>query len=135
MAVRRVLQSWKQIAEYVGRTERTVQRWEQAFAFPVHRPSGKCRSSVMALTQEIEEWTRGKPSLVRLREMARVNRADLGHRSGDRSSPRRNIHFDQLQACRLLVEQQRTLQNDVLTLLQEQRVLCESMVQNLQKHR
>jgi len=45
-----VLQTWKEISEYVGRTQRTVQRWEQQFGFPVHRPAGKPRSSVMALT-------------------------------------------------------------------------------------
>lgn len=73
MSIPVVLQSWKQIAKYVGRTERTVQRWELEFGFPVHRPSGKSRSSVMALAQEIEEWTRDKPSLVQIRKTARLN--------------------------------------------------------------
>jgi hypothetical protein len=119
MAVHGVLQSWKQIARYVGRTERTVQRWEQAFGLPVHRPSGKCRSSVMALTQEIEEWTRGKPSLVQLRKMLRVDRAALAV-------------SDQLDT-RLLIDRQRMLRKDLQTLLQEQRTLRQNLMQNLPK--
>lgn len=63
-----VLQSWKQIANYVGRTERTVQRWEREFGFPIRRPSGKARSAVMALVSEIEEWTRGRPSLIEIQQ-------------------------------------------------------------------
>jgi len=128
-----VLQSWKQIARYIGRTERTVQRWEQAFGFPVHRPSGKCRSSVMALKREIEEWTRGKPSLLQLRETARVNRAELTIPADHRSRPGTSIHFEQLRAGRLLIEQQRTLREDVRTLLQEQRKLRQILMQNLPK--
>lgn len=63
-----VLQSWKQIANYVGRTERTVQRWEREFGFPIRRPSGKARSAVMALVSEIREWTRSRPSLIEIQQ-------------------------------------------------------------------
>ena len=73
-----VLQTWKEISDYVGRTERTLQRWERHYGFPVRRPSGKPRGSVMALGHEIEEWTRGKPSLVQIRGTARFSRALLG---------------------------------------------------------
>ena len=31
------LQSWKEIAAYVGRSERTCRRWETEFQLPVHR--------------------------------------------------------------------------------------------------
>lgn len=130
-----VLQSWKQIARYVGRTERTVQRWEQAFGFPVHRPSGKCRSSVMALTQEIEEWTRGKPSLVQLRAMARIDRAGIIASSEDNSDLYNNHHFEQIQLAKLLFQQQRTLRKDLRDLLQEQRTLRQALMQNLPKVR
>lgn len=68
-----VLQSWKQIATYVGRTERTVQRWEREFGFPIRRPSGKARSAVMALVSEIQEWTRGKPSLIEIQQTGRLH--------------------------------------------------------------
>ena len=35
------LDSWKAIAEYLQRTERTVRRWEQELGLPVRRVSGE----------------------------------------------------------------------------------------------
>ena len=93
MAVQAMLQSWKEISRYVGRTERTLQRWEQEFGFPVHRPSGKSRSAVMALTREINEWARGKPSLALIRQTARIKRAKFvvhpANQSASKSPPRK----------------------------------------------
>lgn len=53
-----VLNSWKEIATYVGRGIRTVQRWEQELQLPVRRPRGKHRSAVIALKQDIDLWLR-----------------------------------------------------------------------------
>jgi hypothetical protein len=52
----RKLNGWKEIAEYIGRALRTVQRWESQYHLPVHRPSGKDRSAVIALADEIDSW-------------------------------------------------------------------------------
>jgi predicted DNA-binding transcriptional regulator AlpA len=54
------LSSWKEIARYVGRDVRTIQRWERDREFPIHRPAGKLRSSVVALIPEIEGWMKKK---------------------------------------------------------------------------
>ena len=51
-----VLNSWKEISNYVGRGVRTVQRWEKDFHLPVRRPSGHLKGSVLALKHEIDEW-------------------------------------------------------------------------------
>jgi predicted DNA-binding transcriptional regulator AlpA len=56
-----LLNSWKEVAQYVGRSERTIQRWEREHGFPVHRPAGKLRSSVIAVAAEIDEWIRNSP--------------------------------------------------------------------------
>ncbi len=56
MAERKILNGWKEIAAHVGRSTRTVQRWEFTHGMPVHRPSNKSRSSVTAFTDEIENW-------------------------------------------------------------------------------
>jgi CheY-like chemotaxis protein/predicted DNA-binding transcriptional regulator AlpA len=56
------LNSWKEVAQYVGRSERTIQRWERELGFPVHRPAGKLRSSVIAIAAEIDEWIRNSPA-------------------------------------------------------------------------
>jgi len=55
---RDILNSWKEIATYMGRGVRTVQRWEQHLGLPVRRPWGKTRTSVMAVTSEIDNWVR-----------------------------------------------------------------------------
>jgi hypothetical protein len=53
-----ILNSWKEIAEYVGRGVRTVQRWEHDLGLPVRRPRHHLRSPVVAITTEIDEWLR-----------------------------------------------------------------------------
>lgn len=53
-----VLNSWKEIAAYLDRGIRTVQRWESELRLPVHRPRGKNRSAVFALREEIDDWLR-----------------------------------------------------------------------------
>ncbi len=51
-----VLSSWKEIAAYLGRSVRTVQRMEVELGLPVRRPKGHARSSVMAIPQELDAW-------------------------------------------------------------------------------
>lgn len=52
----RVLNTWKEIATYLGRGVRTAQRWEHDLHLPVRRPRGKDRSAVIALTDELDGW-------------------------------------------------------------------------------
>lgn len=52
----RRLNSWKSIAAYFERDERTVKRWESQRGLPVHRVPGAGRSSVYAYTDELSEW-------------------------------------------------------------------------------
>src|SRR5262245_37657419 len=51
-----VLNSWKEISQYLGRGIRTVQRWEQELGLPVRRPRGKKRSAVIAIPVELDAW-------------------------------------------------------------------------------
>ena|SRR5713226_1691081 len=60
-ADRHILNSWKEIAEYLGRGVRTVQRWERDLALPVRRPRGKSRSAVFAVPEEINAWIASRP--------------------------------------------------------------------------
>lgn len=59
----RILNSWKEISQYVGRGVRTIQRYEHSYSFPVRRVAGRARTSVMALTDEIDAWVRHSPLL------------------------------------------------------------------------
>jgi hypothetical protein len=60
----RTLQSWKEIANYVGRAVRTVQRWE-ALGMPIRRPVQHTRkSAVYAITHELDTWLLNNPHIV-----------------------------------------------------------------------
>src|SRR5436190_20438541 len=61
MIERRILNSWKEIANYLGRGVRTVQRWETNLGLPVHRPAGRDHSTVLAFSNELDEWLNSRP--------------------------------------------------------------------------
>jgi len=50
------LDSWKEIAAFFDRDERTVKRWEKERSLPVHRLPGGSRARVFAFTGELESW-------------------------------------------------------------------------------
>ena len=60
-----VLNSWKEIANHLGRGVRTVQRWEHDLGLPVRRPWGRSRSTVVALSDELDAWLLSAPKLER----------------------------------------------------------------------
>lgn len=45
----------------IGCGIRTLQRYEVQFGFPVHRPAGKSRSSVLAFSDEVDAWLNRGP--------------------------------------------------------------------------
>ena len=51
------IDSWKEIAAFFGRDERTVKRWEGQRGLPVHRVPGG-RGTVYAFTEELTAWLR-----------------------------------------------------------------------------
>src|SRR5580698_82582 len=50
------LDSWKEIAAYLKRGVRTVQRWEHSSGLPVHRLELDRQSSVFAYKPELDAW-------------------------------------------------------------------------------
>jgi hypothetical protein len=50
------LDSWKEIAVYLGREVRTAQRWEKREGLPVYRHVHAKASSVCAFKHEIDAW-------------------------------------------------------------------------------
>ena len=54
----RRLDSWKEIAAFFGRDERTVRRWESDSSLPVHRVPGVARGRVFAYESELQQWLR-----------------------------------------------------------------------------
>jgi len=53
---RRRLDSWKEIAAYFDRDERTVKRWEKEKGLPVHRFRESSGARVFAFTDELTQW-------------------------------------------------------------------------------
>ena len=51
------LDTWKSVAQYLGRSCRTVQRWHSEYGLPVHHLGGDA-SSVFAYTDELDRWLR-----------------------------------------------------------------------------
>lgn len=54
------LDSWKEIAAYLGREIRTCQQWERDLGLPVHRLEDSPKARVYAYTGELDVWRRGK---------------------------------------------------------------------------
>jgi hypothetical protein len=49
------LDSWKEIAAFFGRDERTLNRWEKELGLPVHRLPGT-KGRVFAYPEELSAW-------------------------------------------------------------------------------
>lgn len=84
----RALDSWKEIAAYLGRDISTVQRWEHSRGLPVHRIQGGKRGAVYALKSELDAWKyhdgHGKggagdcpPALLNSRLLSSIHRSTL----------------------------------------------------------
>lgn len=58
----RKLSSWKEIAAYLNRDVRTVQRWEKSEKLPVRRLRHAQRGSVFAYARELDSWVVARSS-------------------------------------------------------------------------
>jgi hypothetical protein len=53
-----ILSSWKEIAAYLGKGVRTVQRWEVELELPVRRPAPGAKHVVLAFPAELDDWVK-----------------------------------------------------------------------------
>ena len=56
------LDSWKEIAAFFRRDERTVKRWEKERGLPVHRLQGSATGRVYAYSDELLRWMKSPVS-------------------------------------------------------------------------
>jgi TolB-like protein/Tfp pilus assembly protein PilF len=89
------LDSWKEIAAYLGRDVTTVQRWEKREGMPVHRHVHDKRGSVYALTPELDAWRQSRRSRLddgegeqQQLQAASAAPVDVGTDHGRRVAPR-----------------------------------------------
>lgn len=59
------LESWKEIAAYLNRDERTARRWEKEEALPIHRHYHRSRAGVYAYRGELDAWRTSRGSVPR----------------------------------------------------------------------
>ncbi len=74
----RRLDSWKEIASFFRRDERTVKRWEKERGLPVHRLQGSATGRVYAYSDELLQWMKSPVSaepVASTMEPAAVDRA------------------------------------------------------------
>ena len=111
-----LLNSWKEIAAYLNRCVRTVQRWEIELGLPVRRPRAKNRSAVMAFRAEIDAWTRGCP-VASIAEQA--------------VPPRTDVY--QVTALSSLILESRGLQNNLRRLRKDVNDTMNTLIDNIRK--
>jgi hypothetical protein len=121
-----ILNSWKEIASYLGRGVRTVQRWERDMGLPVHRPKGKDRSAVLAFPTELDKWLHNTP--VRSRTLqANGQRTANGNQSG---AIRWRTDFSQV---RKSVDRSKQLLDSVYQAAQRHQALTAAICDSLEK--
>ncbi len=78
------LDSWKEVANYIGKDVRTAMRWEKTRGMPVHRIPGGTRSSVYAFISELDTWLQIKEPETRSTDLdIRSQNAGALFKSGD----------------------------------------------------
>jgi len=79
IATRRArLDSWKEIADYLGKSERTAKRWERERSLPVHHVPGHGHGSVYAFAAELDEWLLSPGGQISAQENAAVGENGSG---------------------------------------------------------
>jgi hypothetical protein len=51
-----LLTSWKEVASYLGKGVRTVQRWEVRLGMPVRRPNNSKSGIIQVSREELDRW-------------------------------------------------------------------------------
>jgi tetratricopeptide (TPR) repeat protein len=72
LGAKKRLDSWKEIATFFDRDERTVKRWEKERGLPVHRVPGNARGSVFAYAEELAEWLKAPNAVLEAAESTAV---------------------------------------------------------------
>src|SRR5215831_5139434 len=72
------LDSWKDIAAYLGREVRTVQGWEKNEGLPVHRHQHARQGSVYAFKAEVDAWREARKNIIEAPALTETNAARGG---------------------------------------------------------
>lgn len=90
-----ILNGWKEVANYMGRGVRTVQRWEK-LGLPVHRPNIRLRSAVVTTSEELDKWlaecANGRTAMFFAASDAPQVKADIGDEMAKTSALITQLH-------------------------------------------
>ena len=110
-----VLTCWKDIAQYLGKGVRTVQRWEQEFGLPVRRPNGiEHKSPVAAHPGDLDAWLQTRWS---------AKNGGRDYRKQDTGHGAKSLHTELAEAIRF----SRALRFAQRALVSETRVALEAL--------
>lgn len=71
------LDSWKEIANYLGRSARCAQRWERNLGLPVHRIRHVEGFTVYAYVEELDAWRESRDHMNAQREVENASGGSL----------------------------------------------------------
>lgn len=117
-----VLTSWKDIARYMGKGVRTVQRWEQDFGLPVRRPHGSNKKAILARPCDLDAW-------VALRCASRADRSSSGDFADGKDRAASVAFLSSLQAQ---MHTAQMLRDNNLALIREMRMAVEQLRDQLE---
>ncbi|MCK5004209.1 MAG: hypothetical protein KAS21_03935 [Candidatus Aminicenantes bacterium] len=60
IAEKTFLDSWKEISNYLERSEKTCRKWEKELGLPIHRLEDSPKARVFAYKEELDEWMKEK---------------------------------------------------------------------------
>ncbi len=109
--------SWKEIAVYLGKGVRTVQRWEQLFGLPVRRPGDQIKGPVQVTRQELDRWLNERWS----------------HRQRKANHTCRQLADEQINAVRGNIQHSAELRKEIRLLVQEMRACSSSIVKECEQ--
>jgi hypothetical protein len=116
-----VLTSWKDIARYMGKGVRTVQRWEQDFGLPVRRPLGSNKKAVLARPRDLDAWV-----ALRCGSRARALAPPIDPKRGQAMVALASLAA-QIQTSRMLQQSNRVLMHEVSAALNELHTQLQSL--------
>ena len=113
-----ILSGWKEIARYLDRGVRTVQRYEHELGLPTRRISGHRRGSVMATKSDLDCWVNSRP-IVQSCDSQQATQTHLGLALENSLRERSRLYFEVMALRKELTEDNREIRENILKLRQE----------------
>lgn len=89
-----LLDGWKDIADHLGKSVRTAQRWEAEFNLPVHRLGRRDGEGIYAYRSEIDKWRRPSSEQEPQQPTGHASESEQpGAQAGARLTPGRGRRF------------------------------------------